>query len=206
MATPAQLAANRANAQHSTGPRSVEGKSVSRFNALKHGADAASPVIPGEDSAEYEELAAEYRNHYLPQTPDERYHVQTMLDSDWQKRRLGKLETECYEILDTENPGMSLAGAILSASPAAKLLARTQRQLAAHQRAWYRAFIELRRQREREEDGDNFEPTFVPEPPPEPAEPEETKTPERTQSSATKDVKSWPPVDEKTGKPLFFVG
>ena len=53
MATPAQLAANRANAQRSTGPRSVEGKSVSRFNALKHGVDAASIALPGEDSAAY---------------------------------------------------------------------------------------------------------------------------------------------------------
>src|ERR1035441_5914001 len=37
MATPAQITANRANAQKSTGPRSAEGKSASRFNALKHG-------------------------------------------------------------------------------------------------------------------------------------------------------------------------
>jgi hypothetical protein len=159
MATQAQLAANRANAQQSTGPRSVEGKSVSRFNALKHGVDAASPVIPGEDPAEYQELAAEYQRRFQPETPDERYHVQTMIDSDWQKRRLGRLETECYEVLDTEAPGMSLAAAILSASPAAKLLARTQRQLAGHQRAWYRAYTELRLQREREEDDDGvFQP------------------------------------------------
>src|ERR1035437_7669571 len=59
MATPAQITANRANAQKSTGPRSVEGKSASRFNALKHGIDAASIVIPGEDPADYAALAAE---------------------------------------------------------------------------------------------------------------------------------------------------
>jgi len=203
MATPAQLAANRANAQRSTGPRSVEGKSVSCFNALKHGIDAASPVITGEDPAEYAELADQYIRRFQPQTPDEHYHVQTMIDSDWQKRRLDRLETECYVILDTETPGVSLAAAILSASPAAKLLARTQRQQAAHQRAWYRAFTELRRQREREageDPRDNFKPEVSP------REPEESKTPERTQSSAPKSARSWPPVDEKTGKPLYFVG
>ncbi len=206
MSTPAQLAANRTNAQRSTGPRSVEGKSVSRFNALKHGVDAASPVIPSEDPAEYAELAAEYQNRFQPGSPDERYHVQTMIDSDWQKRRLSRLETELYVILDAENPGMSLAASLLSASPAAKLLARTQRQLAAHQRAWYRAFTELRRQREREEDEDprqdSFEPASLRE---EPTEPQESKAPERTQLSAAETAKSWPPVDE-TGKPLFFVG
>ena len=58
MATPAQITANRANAQTSTGPRCAEGKSASRFNALKHGIDAASIVIPGEDRAVYEALAA----------------------------------------------------------------------------------------------------------------------------------------------------
>ena len=49
MATPAQITANRANAQTSTGPR---------FNALKHGIDAASIVTPGEDRAVYDALAA----------------------------------------------------------------------------------------------------------------------------------------------------
>ena len=205
MATPAQLAANRANAQRSTGPRSVEGKSASRFNALKHGVDAASPVIPGEDPAEYQTLADEYQIRFLPQTPDEHYHVQTMIDSDWQKRRLDRLETECYVILDTETPGVSLAAAILSASPAAKLLARTQRQQAARQRAWYRAFTELRRQREREEDeGQSFEP--YEEPAESQSKPEESAAPERTQSPAQIASESWPPIDETTGKPRYFVG
>ena len=58
MATAAQIAANQANAQTSTGRRCTEGKSVSRFNALKHGIDAASIVTPGEDRAVYEALAA----------------------------------------------------------------------------------------------------------------------------------------------------
>ena len=49
MATPAQFLANQINAQKSTGPRSDEGKAVSRFNALKHAASAQSLIIPGED-------------------------------------------------------------------------------------------------------------------------------------------------------------
>jgi len=42
MATPAQVIANRANAQLSTGPRSVEGKAASSRNALKLGIHAKS--------------------------------------------------------------------------------------------------------------------------------------------------------------------
>ena len=82
MASPAQIAANRANAQKSTGPRSAEGKSASRFNALKHGIDAASVIIPGEDPAEYEALAAHYLDEYHPQSPSESFHVDAMLRAD----------------------------------------------------------------------------------------------------------------------------
>src|SRR5690348_5251733 len=62
MATVAQIAANRLNAQKSTGPRSVDGKLASSMNALKHGIDAASVLIPGEDPALYERIAADYRS------------------------------------------------------------------------------------------------------------------------------------------------
>ena len=48
--SPARLAANRSNALKSTGPKSAEGKAVSRGNAFKHGlAGAGDLVAPGED-------------------------------------------------------------------------------------------------------------------------------------------------------------
>jgi hypothetical protein len=49
-----RIEANRRNAQKSTGPRTTEGKSRSRFNGLKHGLTASVPVIPGEDPAAYQ--------------------------------------------------------------------------------------------------------------------------------------------------------
>ena len=51
-ATPKQIAANRANAQKSTGPRTEEGKEIARRNALKHGLTGRGVVIPGEDEHE----------------------------------------------------------------------------------------------------------------------------------------------------------
>src|SRR5271169_1338717 len=161
MASPAQIAANRANAQKSTGPRSVEGKSASRFNALKHGIDAASVVIPGEDPAEYEALAADYRRDFRPQSPSDIFHVDTMLRADWLKRRLERVEADLYCTLLAETPGASLAAALLSDSPAAKLLARTQRQIAAFERTWHRANNELTRTRaENSKDLDDSGPSF----------------------------------------------
>ena len=40
---------NRRNSLKSTGPKSPEGKRRSKFNAVKHGMSAATPVLPGED-------------------------------------------------------------------------------------------------------------------------------------------------------------
>jgi hypothetical protein len=154
MATPAQILANRANAQKSTGPRSAEGKAASCFNALKHGLDAQSVVLPGEDPAEYEALAREYDRSLRPDTPAERFHVDTLIRADWQKRRLQLVEADRFRTVLAENPGASLAAALLSESPAAKLLARVQRQLSAFERAWFRAHREFRRGREHSADNE----------------------------------------------------
>ncbi|MEO8373413.1 MAG: hypothetical protein ABI806_29780 [Candidatus Solibacter sp.] len=195
MATPAQLAANQANAQRSTGPRSVEGKSASRFNALKHGIDAASTVIPGEDPAAYQALADAYDAQYQPANPTTRFLLDSMIRADWHKQRLQTLESGLIHKLLAETPGASLIDVMLNDSPAGKLLARIQRQIAAHERAWFRAHREIVRLAAQPLDTPDDE-----------ALPERFEIAERTQSPAPKSAKSWPPIDEKTGKPCYFVG
>ena len=209
MASPAQINANRANALKSTGPRSAEGKSASRFNALKHGMDAASIVIPGEDPAEYEALAAHYLDEYHPQSPSESFHVDAMLRADWQKRRLQAVEGDLYRSIIAESSNATLIAALLSDSPAAKLLARVQRQIAAFERTWYRANAELRRAREQAEPA--FDRTvehyldFL-SARPAPGELASFRQSANTTQSDPKPTRDWPPIDEKTGKPLYFVG
>jgi hypothetical protein len=70
-----------------------------------------------------------------------------MLRADWQKRRLQNVEADLYHTILAESPGNSLAAVLLAESPAAKLLARIQRQIAAFERTWHRANTELRRAR-----------------------------------------------------------
>ena len=73
MATSKQNQANRQNAQRSTGPRSVEGKAASRFNALKTGIDAQAQVIPGEDPDQLADLVAAYQEPVTtPERPEQR--------------------------------------------------------------------------------------------------------------------------------------
>ena len=64
-ATPAQRAANRLNAQRSTGPKSVEGKEAARRNSLKHGLTGGGVVIPGEDEGEVAIREAAFRDQLV---------------------------------------------------------------------------------------------------------------------------------------------
>jgi hypothetical protein len=67
-----------------------------------------------------------------------------MIRSDWTRARLRRVEASLQRTLLAESSG-DLAAALLSDSPAAKLLARVQRQIASLERAWNRASSELRR-------------------------------------------------------------
>jgi len=213
MATPAQINANRANAQKSTGPRSVEGKSASRFNALKHGIDAASIVIPGEDPADYDALVAQYLDEYRPHSASESFHVDIMIRAAWQKRRLETVEADLYRTIMTESPDNSLAAVLLAESPAAKLLLRVQRQIAAFERTWHRANTEFRRARAEAEGApegslDTYLDFLTARPAPgELASFRQSANIRLSESpAAPNSTTNWPPTDEKTGRPAFFVG
>jgi hypothetical protein len=101
---------------------------------------------------------------------------------------------------------------LLSGSPAAKLLARVQRQIAAHERTWYRANTELRRARKPAGDAagnslDNYLERFHAATAAQLASiRQSTATAPPDSPTAPASPKAWPPVDEKTGRPLYFVG
>jgi len=141
MATSAQILANRRNALRSTGPRSVEGKAVSRFNALKTGIQAKSQVIPGEDPAELEKLAEEYHAQFPASTPLERFLVDTLIDADWLLRRYRAVEARLWD--------QSLASGAASLGEAydrnLQVFTRLHRRIEALDRSYARALKELKR-------------------------------------------------------------
>jgi hypothetical protein len=96
MATEAQIAANRRNARKSTGPRTRTGKDAASMNALKTGIHAKAQVIPGESAADLAQLAADYHSRFRPSTPEQRFLVDTLVNSEWLLRRLRQVEAQLW--------------------------------------------------------------------------------------------------------------
>jgi hypothetical protein len=90
--TPIRAVINRANSHHSTGPRTETGKQRSSLNALRHGLTAASPVLPSEDPAAYEDHRRRFFDEYQPATPTESELVQELADTSWRLNRIPLLE------------------------------------------------------------------------------------------------------------------
>jgi len=92
MTTAAQRKANKQNAQHSTGPRTEQGKQRSSQNALKHGFRAKDPLIPGEDPDHYYRHSAELESELQPAGPLEKNLVDQIVDITWRLKRFARIE------------------------------------------------------------------------------------------------------------------
>src|SRR5258706_9089247 len=92
MATVKQINANRANARKSTGPKTPEGKSVAKMNAVRHGILARHVVLQGqhdnERAREFQQLYAEYREHFAPVGPLEEMLVERIVTTYWRLQRV----------------------------------------------------------------------------------------------------------------------
>jgi hypothetical protein len=91
------MAANRRNAQKSTGPRSVEGKKRASLNALKSGMTAKTVVLPHESAADYNEIRAALIEDYKPATMQELMLVDQIAAGYWRTIRARRFETEMFD-------------------------------------------------------------------------------------------------------------
>src|SRR5262245_26202909 len=91
-------AANRRNAQRSTGPKSDEGKNAVKWNALKHGLLAKATVLPQEARAEYERLLAGLVEDYQPVGTLEAILVEDIAAICWRRRRAVRAEAAKIEL------------------------------------------------------------------------------------------------------------
>jgi len=98
MATPAQILANQANAEHSTGPRTVQGKQTSSANAKSHGLTSRNALLFCEDPDEYALFHGAYQARYLPQNLIEQKLVTELADIEWRLRRVPEFESELLNV------------------------------------------------------------------------------------------------------------
>jgi hypothetical protein len=133
MATPAQIRANRANAQNSTGPRTEAGRQTTRNNALKHGLAAAQLVLPAEDPAALEALRADLNAEHQPPNLTEAMLVEEVAVCWWRLLRARKSEVSGIKATFMAKHPYALA-----------VMDSRLRYTAAAERAWNRALTQLR--------------------------------------------------------------
>src|SRR5215471_5251363 len=96
--TEAQFEANRANAQHSTGPRTPHGKSRTRLNGLRHGLTSQTVVMPHEDRGIYNQHCAAMLADLKPEGPLESQLAQSIADDQWRLNRARAVEENIYAL------------------------------------------------------------------------------------------------------------
>ena len=84
---------NRANAQHSTGPKTPEGKLKVSQNARKLGIFVADSTLEQEDPREFADTLAGYMTDYTPQGEIETELVRQLTAATHRLRRLERIET-----------------------------------------------------------------------------------------------------------------
>ncbi len=112
---------NRANAQHSTGPKTAEGKQRSSLNALRHGLTGQVVVMPNEDLAAYQQHVKSFTDDLQPVGAIEANLVQALADCSWRMNRVAVFENnvQAYAVPCGDEPmpgGLSVGTALESMS------------------------------------------------------------------------------------------
>ena len=99
MSIQAQVAANQANAQLSTGPKTEEGKAASSRNHLSHGLTYRGGMfilLPWEDAREYDQLVIDLKSEHRPTSRTEMILVERMAQHHWLRNRAELLQSDCF--------------------------------------------------------------------------------------------------------------
>jgi hypothetical protein len=149
MATPHRAEINRAeinkaNAQHSTGPKTEVGKRRSSLNALRHGLTGQIVVMPTEDLEAYQSHLNSFTEEYHPQGATEANLVQALADASWRLNRVAALETNLLMLAAVGDPlvdAMAIAASLESQSKALSNLSMHSQRLS---RQFERTVAQLR--------------------------------------------------------------
>ena len=134
MTSPARAAANAANAQLSTGPRTAAGRARSARNALKHGLTSQDLIVREDEQDDFHQFQQSLLDDLVPQGAIEMFTFNQLLRAAWNMERARRLETGlCANGIDP-----------LLDESAARQLDRIQRHANQSERSYFRHLKELR--------------------------------------------------------------
>jgi hypothetical protein len=131
MSSPAQILANRQNAERSVGPVTAEGKARVSQNASKFGLFSVANFVGPEEQDIFDKFESGYLAELSPATPLEQTLAREIVQAAWRLRRCAALETNPPEDMDNEALD--------------RLQTSIDRARAAAQRTFHRSLKELRR-------------------------------------------------------------
>lgn len=135
MASPAQILANRANAQHSTGPKTAAGKERASRNACRHGLSTGILFVPEPERAAFHRFEANLIEAVRPQGALEEETCTQLLHAAWRLRRLHVLIRELWSRHQSDQ---------LIVPEAAAELRQLTRYRATLEMSFYRAMKQIR--------------------------------------------------------------
>ena len=152
MSSEQKIAANRINAQLSTGPRTADGKARVASNALTHGLTGKQIVLPNENPDDFDAFRVGLLNELNPSGELEAVLAEKIVADLWRLRRVPVLEAALHK--RGHQMGLTEAG-LAEADPSvvatwslgmyAETFANLWRHEAALSRSWSRALHELQR-------------------------------------------------------------
>jgi hypothetical protein len=96
MASPAQLAANVANAQKSSGPKTEKGKHRTRLNAYRHGLTGQICLLTADEHEAFDQHCTGIRESLAPVGALEIELAQSIAEDHWRLKRARALETGIF--------------------------------------------------------------------------------------------------------------
>jgi hypothetical protein len=155
---------NRANAKHSTGPKTKAGKQRCSLNALRHGLTGQIVVMPTEDLDAYQAHLKSFTDEYHPVGATEAHLVQALADTSWRLNRVAALESNLLSLGISTHSGtispqpiqeaLSIAASLESQSKALSNLSMHSQRLS---RQFERTVIQLRELQKIRKDQEHLE-------------------------------------------------
>src|ERR1019366_9752459 len=107
MATEEQIAANRRNAQLSSGPTSEAGRKRSSMNALRHGLTGQVTTMTDEDRAAHDQFSKALMKDLAPDGAMEIQLAQRVATDSWRLNRTSAIEDNLFALGQLQNAGQA---------------------------------------------------------------------------------------------------